>query len=485
MGYLSSAYGREGMNVDNQLKFHEELRESMSHSLYKFFIDAAHIGLYHSEYSSLKHKYGEPTTFVDFFGYTLGKALLTRKNIDKKLSDLQSYVKDGEVPYPIIVATSLKDGKPANEFYAYMENTPHAVSFPGYNIESEPQKCGSLWDQGFVLRESPELPLHFYMGCTGCAFSILLNSLIKNGGETSKHFLNFVESFREKELIRIEEARKKLKEEEDKEKAGDNTDGLMDFLLYPYKLWKDIRDYNILNHRNAVIERTGKMLNFVKNLGNLELHRLGQAEMKDVRQAEVAENLSTNFIGGTICTDNDVIDICDAGIVQNVCTNAVMDDRRTPDLVLVMDFNAYESDEEFDYMPLLLAWARSGIDGVRFPPVNSEALATKEPQELLIFESDGDDCPTVMWFTLCNKEFRKLRNYEPKSTQDPPDSRWFNDFPVFGEGTSFKTINFSNTPYQFDQLRELMYYNVSKNIDKIKDQIVKAIKRKTRRLANS
>jgi len=37
------------------------------------------------------------------------------------------------------------------------------------------------------------------------------------------------------------------------------------------------------------------------------------------------------------------------GVLKNVATEIVLRPQRTPDLLVVMDFSAYESDEVFDY----------------------------------------------------------------------------------------------------------------------------------------
>jgi len=43
------------------------------------------------------------------------------------------------------------------------------------------------------------------------------------------------------------------------------------------------------------------------------------------------------------------LNFVDAGILNNVATEVVLRPQRTPDLLIVMDFNAYESDEKYDY----------------------------------------------------------------------------------------------------------------------------------------
>ena len=44
-------------------------------------------------------------------------------------------------------------------------------------------------------------------------------------------------------------------------------------------------------------------------------------------------------------------------------------------------------------------------------------------------------------------------------------NRPFNNFEVFGEKSHYSTFRFHYENYHFDQLRELMYYNVSSHIE--------------------
>ena len=45
----------------------------------------------------------------------------------------------------------------------------------------------------------------------------------------------------------------------------------------------------------------------------------------------------------------------------------------------------------------------------------------------------------------------------------------FNDFTVFGKDTTYDTFSFQYEKYHFDQLKELMYHNVSTHIE-VKDK---------------
>ena len=72
-----------------------------------------------------------------------------------------------------------------NNFFstAYVERSPHEIYLPSYGIGLKPEDEGTVWKNGIKLRSSTEYPLHFTVGMTGCAFSILLNQYYKNGTE--------------------------------------------------------------------------------------------------------------------------------------------------------------------------------------------------------------------------------------------------------------------------------------------------------------
>lgn len=61
---------------------------------------------------------------------------------------------------------------------------------------------------------------------------------------------------------------------------------------------------------------------------------------------------------------------------------------------------------------MLAAAAHATKAGLKFPDINLEDLS--EPKEFLAFEGDETGTPTVLWFTLCNRNFKKLKNYKPR-----------------------------------------------------------------------
>ena len=74
-------------------------------------------------------------------------------------------------------------------FLVHTEISPHEISIPSHGVGLTPEDGGSVWSNGFLVRKTPEYPLHFTVGMTGCAFSILLNQYFKYGDEGG-HFLS-------------------------------------------------------------------------------------------------------------------------------------------------------------------------------------------------------------------------------------------------------------------------------------------------------
>ena len=73
---------------------------------------------------------------------------------------------------------------------AYVERTPHEIYIPNYGIGLRPQDETASWNHGIRLETGPEYPLHFTVGMTGCAFSIILDQYFKYGDEAGNSLFN-------------------------------------------------------------------------------------------------------------------------------------------------------------------------------------------------------------------------------------------------------------------------------------------------------
>ena len=98
---------------------------------------------------------------------------------------------------PFLSGLAICDCEPKAQTYiyfvsAYMERSPYEISIPSYGINVKTSDEGSVWYAGHQVRKCEELPVLFTIGMTGCAFSILLNSFLADGGEVCKNYAKFV-----------------------------------------------------------------------------------------------------------------------------------------------------------------------------------------------------------------------------------------------------------------------------------------------------
>ncbi|XP_078481999.1 cytosolic phospholipase A2-like [Ciona intestinalis] len=546
--YLSSAYARGQFNVNSLEELHDHFRNSFNTSFYQHLLSPIKIGQYENinrfYYKANKKSFNQPSSFVDFFGYTLGHHLLGDDKLNTRLSDLQNTVDSAQAPYPLFVAVHVKDTIPAHQFHSYMETSPHEISFPEYGIGLDPQHCGSVWNGGLLARKCPELPLHFYQGSIGSAFAILLKDCLERGSEETEDFYSYVERLRlsssksnspsdvtdkspkgnsgsstesesEDDIDEVDGSllflEKRINEESCVTDSSEVTDDVfveMDPSNLNYcevdgigesakEMLLKLKNWELFTNRTHLIGRAGKIFNFAHGFNSIEVHGLnplnnftpdeGYLSLSVItEQADVIDKLGKKK-KKKMSTRKASISIVDAGILKNVPTESVLRPQRNTDLLLVLDFSENETDGCFHYRALLQAATHAITQGIKFPPIDLKKIANSPPKEFQVFESNEDDCPTVLWFTLCNKGFRNLKDYQPRSTATPPkeDGTKFNDFSVFGDNSKYSTFTMKYSNYDFDRLRELMYFNVMSNVEEIKSQIGAAVQRKRRKISKA
>ncbi|XP_076809591.1 cytosolic phospholipase A2-like [Clavelina lepadiformis] len=495
--YLQSVYALQGILSSEQAKFHDELKKRLAGNLFLDLVNPFTISSYQSYIAETKEKNKQPHSFVDYFpGYLVGKHTLGEKNMHLALSDLKTYVSDGKVPYPIIASLHAKSSVSVSKFHAYYEETPFEVSLPEYGIGLSPDTVGSTWTGGFLVDKLPELPLHFSQGMTGCAFSILLQDYLKNGNERASDLGDYIDDERVRgkqfgeRVIEIESD-----DEEDTDEENDDLDMVPTVesnLSNPESIHSPkpvflkslVSQLSFFTDRNAFVGRTARLNNFAQGFSTLKRYLMNPFDHGDAHNAheqELLDALGVLKMKRQMSTRKNVISVIDAGLLFNVPTSVALRPQRMCDLLIVMDLSGYESDEKFSYSSILHGAAHAWRSGLHYPPVNFEKITNLPPKEFLIFPSDDDDCPTILWFTLCNKTFKNLKDYTPRSKERPKDDKKFNDFPVFVDGSPYSTFNFQYSGLEFDRLRELMYYNVTSHIDEIKVALEDAVARKTRR----
>ncbi|CAK8695640.1 unnamed protein product [Clavelina lepadiformis] len=503
--YLQTAYTRGGVATEEQEKFHEYLKDAVAHNFFWDFVNPSVIHEFTNLIQESKDKYDQPATFADYApGFILGRTLLGQENMSKKPSDLEDYVADGRVPMPIFTALHAKGVVPISSYHAHVEITPFEFAIPEYGIGIDAKFAGSSWTNGYLARHRPEGSIHFYIGMVGCAYSVLLATFLRQGTERNSKYLKYIEQERldgkklrhQERLIEVESDESDTDlEDEDIIDPGVYKDALsptmtsnLDTEISPPNFFlKKVLNTSFFTDRNAYIGRASRMYNVVQSFDSLKRFRLNplDSEPTVAEAREVIEKLGMQNMKMNPSKKKDILSFIDAGIQKNVPTDTTLRPQRTTDLLIVFDFNGYDSDENFNYSPLLSGALHAWRSGIKFPQVDFEKIKNSTPEEFLVFPGDDNGSPTILWFTLCNKKFKDLNDYVPRSKEPAPENsegKKFNDFPVHSEGSNYSTFNLNYNRYNFDQLRELMYYNVSSHVNEIRSELVNAVKRKQRRV---
>nr|CAB3264922.1 cytosolic phospholipase A2 [Phallusia mammillata] len=373
------------------------------------------------------------------------------------MSQLRTSVADGKVPYPLFTSAHFEGDIASSEFRVHIENTPHEISMPRFGVNIATKHFGSHWDEGVVTRECPEFPLHYYIGSCGCAFSVLGETFMAYGSEADPRLLAWIDALKQEDFQPPSDTMANESRQTESKKGGLN--------LAKIPIIGEIVE-KMASDRTSVVNRTSLVNNVFHNLTEeLPFVYDDPADRADLLCPDVQDivrKLGPRY-QKDVDRENEHFSVCDAGIVQNVNVEPFLKTSRFSDLIIVFDMNGYKSDEDFDYMPIIQSAVHASRNGLPFPPIQVKRLVHEAPAEFLVFEGSIDDCPTILWFTLCNKNFKEIKDYEPKIPFDETmnDGRPFNDFPVYSSGTNFGTIQFEYSELHFQQLHELMYHNVT------------------------
>ena len=121
---------------------------------------------------TIKRESGEPIGLVDLYGSLLAHKLLNK--LDKKvyeihLSEQTEQIKNGDIPYPIYIASdarsSVADNPPICVF------TPHEIGFLNSDAHIPTWAYGRTFNNGISINNAPEEPLGYtILGTCGSAF---------------------------------------------------------------------------------------------------------------------------------------------------------------------------------------------------------------------------------------------------------------------------------------------------------------------------
>ncbi|RXG53242.1 hypothetical protein Avbf_05301 [Armadillidium vulgare] len=175
--FISTLYAKDNFPDVTYEEIYEDLKKSVSqnwkwnliHS-YRYVLDMMD-----------KSRKGQPVSFTDIFGHLLGDVLL-KENKNKKLSDQRQIVFGGKVPLPLYTCLHAKASVSCRTFSEWIEFTPFEIGIAKYGTFMKPEYFGSKFLVGKLIKQFPELPLHYLQGVWGSAFTILMKRLAFDGG---------------------------------------------------------------------------------------------------------------------------------------------------------------------------------------------------------------------------------------------------------------------------------------------------------------
>ncbi|XP_065340646.1 cytosolic phospholipase A2-like [Cloeon dipterum] len=451
-----------------------------------------------------KYKSGQPISLTDIFGHILGDMILKdRKN--SKLSTQRRVVHEGKAPLPLYTCLNVKNNVPANVYQEWVEFSPYEIGIPKYGAFVDTEFFGSKFYLGQIVRNYPELPLHYLQGVWGSGFSILLKRFFSSWEELKKSVTSPPQgtpetieidgfTFNRSQLFSDDDYQQDDSSDSDIDLSHDDDEisasgegaedsirldnslnplrkrGFLKFLKFSLKSL--LADSNLLEQRS---KRAGLVFNPLRGLTTQQCFPMSPLSPTNADDAIDFKG----FYEQTKSSAKRML-IVDAGLNINIPFPALLRPQRGVDMYLSFDFTNRDSDSTPPFKELKLSeqWAR--LNHLPFPPVAELATAyeKEEMREFYLFEDETDPlCPSILHFVLCNNQFRRCKAPGvPRSTESETK---FADFAIFDDPDEvYSTFNFCYTAEQFNRLHELMEFNVRLALPDIKQQIKLAVDRK-------
>lgn len=175
--YISTYYAHDNFPNVSHSQIQDELRESVTKDWkWQLMNGAKYVGS-----MIAKYKRGQPVSFTDFFGHLLGDVLLKGKK-HKKLTDMQKFLVQGIMPFPLFTCLHAKRNVSCRSFSEWVEFSPYEIGIAKYGTFMKTEEFGNKFIIGKKIKHFDELPLHFLQGVWGSAFTILFKRLVMEGG---------------------------------------------------------------------------------------------------------------------------------------------------------------------------------------------------------------------------------------------------------------------------------------------------------------
>nr|XP_006634713.1 PREDICTED: cytosolic phospholipase A2 [Lepisosteus oculatus]XP_015210598.1 PREDICTED: cytosolic phospholipase A2 [Lepisosteus oculatus] len=479
--YMSTLYSHPDFPTKGPKEINQEVMKSVS-SNPLFLLLPQHIKRY-IEALWRKKASGQPATFTDIFGMLIGETLIPGR-MDTKMSHMQDKINEGQCPMPLFTCLHVKPDVSELMFADWVEFSPYEIGMAKYGTFMTPDRFGSKFYMGTVVKKYEENPLHFLMGVWGSAFSILFNRVL--GVSRSNDCGSTMEE--ELEQIKPEHILGEDSMDNDDEPRKGGTESLEveeEFQKKAQASWVQrmfttlVSDSTLFNTREG---RAGKVHNFMLGLNlntTLPYSPFGDLMCQtsvDEEDSAVTDPDEFDRIYEPLDVKSKKIHVVDSGLTFNLPYPLILRPQRGVDLIISFDFSARPSDSSPPFKELLLAekWAR--MNKLPFPKIDPKVFDREGLKECYVFKPRKGDksCPTIIHFVLANIDFRNFK--APGVPRETEKEKEFADFDIFDDPqTPYSTFNFQYSNSAFTQLHNLMEFNTLNNIEVIKEAIKESV----------
>ncbi|CAK8673400.1 unnamed protein product [Clavelina lepadiformis] len=182
--YLAALYANETFPTNGPHETNNDIRSKIETHALRIFIRNI---LRYRKSAKAKKSNGQPTSLTDYFGMTIGDALLGKeKKNTAKLSNFQEKIKVGEAPLPILTAIHVGRRKTAKTFHDWVEFSPFEIGIAKYGSFMDTKHFGQKFFRGVLLKIFEETPLHYMMGIWGSAFAVVLSEVFNKNEDKIK-----------------------------------------------------------------------------------------------------------------------------------------------------------------------------------------------------------------------------------------------------------------------------------------------------------
>ncbi|XP_060118629.1 cytosolic phospholipase A2 zeta [Heteronotia binoei] len=436
----------------------KDLREPISNARDK--ISSSKVGAFSSE--RLKYYFqelntmeneGRKASFTDLWGLIIEYFLLQKED-PSKLSDQQVAVKEAQNPYPIYAAVNVRPNVSGDDFAEWCEFTPYEVGFRKYGAFIRTEDFDSEFFMGRLIKKHPEPRICYLLGMWGSAFAASLDDVfLKVVGSG----LSFLESLGD--VVKVIDDSKRFHFRDPMR--------LKTRLVIPGgPLLQIFQDF----FKSRVT--AGETFNFMQGLF---LHK----DYVNLNKFVAWKGTHLDAFPNQLTPMEENLYLVDGGFSINSSFPLVLQPERDVDVIL--SFN-YSWEAPFEVLQLTQKYCKER--DIPFPEIVLSKEDEESPKECYVFiDAENARAPIVLHFPLVNDTFYKYK--APGKERESEEEIDFGDFTVEGKDSSYRTLNFTFEPHEFDRLVELNCYNVLNNKDAILEALNLALNRRKLKSGNN